>query len=110
MMLFGIKSSHFNDADGNPAGGGTFGRGFAITWQNGPLGRSGPDEERREPNGAFVEDIIAAAIDRLEYYQRSQFACDYNQQAIDFLKGAIGVLTERTKDRESRGVEGTHGQ
>jgi len=55
-------SEQWMDADGNPAGGVTTGMGFTISWQNGPLGR---DENRKIPNGAFVENIIRAASDRL---------------------------------------------
>lgn len=100
-----MNSEHWNDANGAPAGGTTYGRGFTIGWQNGPLGRG---DDRREPNGAFVEDIIAAAADRLEYYQQSSFASDYNAQALDHLYKAIGFLNARTADREARDVEGTH--
>lgn len=96
-------SEHWNDSEGNPAGGTTYGCGFAIGWQNGPLGR---DDDRKDPNGAFVEDVIEAAIDRLEYYQRSRFACDYNAQAITRLTEALQVLNSRTADREARKVEG----
>lgn len=105
IMRNPIKSQHWNDAQNRPAGGSTFGNGFAISWQNGPLGR-GP--ERKEPNGAFVEDIIAAAKDRLEYYQKSEFACYANEDAIDYLDEALKVLDERTREREQRQVEGTH--
>jgi hypothetical protein len=98
-------SNHFTDANGNPSGGTTFGQGFAIGWQNGPLGRG---EERKQPNGAFIEDIIAAAKDRLEFYQASKFACEANETAIDLLAAALGVLNARTADREKRAVEGTH--
>jgi len=101
-----IHSNHFSDSSGNPAGGTTFGRGFAIGWQNGPLGR---DDDRQEPNGAFVEDIIKAAIDRLEYYQASRFACAYNADAINHLKWGLSCLEARTAEREARKVEGTHG-
>lgn len=100
-----IKSEHWNDKEGNPAGGSTFGNGFAISWQNGPLGRG---TERKEPNGAFVEDIIKAAIDRIEFYQDGKFACDYNRAALVQLKGALHTLESRTQDREKRQVEGTH--
>jgi hypothetical protein len=100
-----ITANHFSDADGNPAGGTTFGHGFCIGWQNGPLGRG---DERREPNGAFVEDVIAAAIDRLGFYQRSRFACDANAVAIAHLTAALGELQARTAEREKRAVEGTH--
>jgi len=94
-----------DDADGNPAGGSVQGTGMQITWQNGQLGRG---EERREPNGAFVEDVIAAARQRLEYYQSGKFACDENAEAIGHLTDALEVLRRRTADREERGVEGVY--
>ncbi len=100
-----VQSHQFVDEDGNPAGGNTFGNGFAIAWQHGPLGRG---EERQEPNGAFVEDVIQAAIDRLDFYQSSKFKCDANQFAIDHLRSALAILDGRTADRETREVEGTH--
>ena len=94
------------DSDGNPAGGSTYGNGFAIAWQNGPLGRG---EDRQEPNGAFVEDIIKAAIDRIEFYQRTKFACERNEITLVNLNQALESQQARTVERESRGVEGTHG-
>jgi len=100
-----IYSSQFSDANGCPEGGHTFGKGFAIAWQRGPLGRG---EQREEPNGAFVEDIIAAAQDRLEFYQRSRFNCEENAAAIKHLEAALALLDSRTKRREQAGIEGTH--
>ena len=100
-----IKSEHWNDANGNPEGGSSFGNGFAISWQHGPLGR-GPN--RREPNGAFVEDVILACVDRIQYYQANRFASAYNQKALEHLGAALDALDQRTKDREARAVEGTH--
>lgn len=105
-MRAGIKSEHWNDANGNPEGGTTFGNGFAIGWQHGPLGRGA---ERREPNGAFVEDVIDACADRIRYYQAGRFASDYNAKALEHLEAALAALDQRTKDREARAVEGTHG-
>ena len=125
-MRAGIKSEHWNDANGNPAGGTTFGNGFAIGWQHGPLGRHHDNCgkspvygngisiwcvdgcTRRNPNGAFVEDVIEAAADRIRYYQSSRFASDYNAKALEHLEAALAVLDQRTKDREARAVEGTH--
>ena len=100
-------SDQWSDDQGRPAGGVSCGKGFAISWQNGPLGRG---EERKEPNGAFVETIIAAAADRIEFYQRSEFACAENEKALEFLNEALGILNVRTQGRESRKVEGTHEQ
>lgn len=104
-MRVGFTSNHFTDANSNPTGGTTYGTGFSIGWQQGPLGRG---EDRKAPNGAFVEDIIAAAADRIQFYQDSRFACDENQQALDHLNAALAILDARTKAREERQVEGLH--
>ncbi len=99
------KLSNEVDGDGNPSGGLVTGVGIAITWQNGPLGRG---EKRIEPNGAFVETVIAVAKTRLEFYQESKFNCAENHMAIVFLRQALEVLESHTKNRENREVEGTH--
>jgi hypothetical protein len=94
-----------DDENGNPAGGTVTGVGLSIEWQNGPLGRG---DERIEPNGAFVETVIAAAKQRIEYYNRTKFVCRENSMAITKLDEALMWLNKRTADRESRQVEGTH--
>lgn len=100
-----ITEEHRVDNRGRPAGGTTYGTGFTIDWQNGPLAVDGV---RREPNGAFVEGIIEAAIGRIEFYQDSQFHGIHNAVALGHLYAALEVLIERTRDRTDRGVEGTH--
>jgi hypothetical protein len=104
-MKQGFYEEHWHDAHGNPSGGVSTGLGFTISWQNGPLGREG---NRREPNGAFVEDLIQAVMGRLTYYQNSRFACPENQEALEALQIAADALDRRTRDREARNVEGTH--
>lgn len=105
MSAQGFTRQHWSDEKGNPAGGCTTGRGFTISWQHGPLG-SGPD--RKVPNGAFVEDIIAAARDRIEHYQATAFACPENAHAIECLTAALQYLEQRTSRRTEEGTEGTH--
>ena len=83
------------DTNGNPAGGINQGVGFTISWQNGPLNRGA---DRKEPNGAFVENVIKAVIDRLEFYQSSKFKSSYNEDAIADLKCALKTLNQRTID------------
>lgn len=100
-----IVERHGLDAEGNPAGGTTTGIGIQITWQNGPLGRGA---ERQEPNGAFVEGVIQAALGRLQFYQNGKFACRENALAITKLEEALHWCGHRTAMREKRGVEGTH--
>jgi hypothetical protein len=100
-----VEEEHRNDEAGRPAGGESIGTGITITWQNGPLVVDG---ERVKPTGAFVENVIDAAIGRLEYYQASQFACPENADALDHLYGALAACHRRTAAREDQGVEGTH--
>ncbi len=102
-----IKVENKTDNDGNPAGGSIKGVGIEIKWQKGQLGRG---EDRKEPNGAFVETVIQAAIARIEYYQSTKFNCWENKQAIGHLELALKQLEVRTAGREEREVEGTHGE
>ena len=107
-MMAGIHVKNDVDKDGNPTGGVVVGTGFTISWQDGPLGRG---EDRKEPNGAFVEDVIGAAMQRLRFYQAAtygRYACEENEVAIKHLETALFVLGIRTGRREARGVEGTH--
>lgn len=99
-----LKQDHRID-NGKPAGGTTTGTGILIRWQDGPLGRG---ETRREPNGAFVEGVIQAALGRLEFYNEGEFRCRENSLAITHLEEALHWLESRTAKREEREVEGTH--
>lgn len=100
-----LEETHHTDENGAPAGGVTSGKGIYIEWQHGPLGRG---EGRKEPNGAFVEGVIAAALGRLQFYQAGKFACRENALAITKLEEALHWCNHRTQDREKRAVEGTH--
>ena len=99
-----IIESHFLDVNKNPAGGMSRGTGIDIFWQS-HLQRAG---ERLEPNGAFVEGVLQAALGRLQFYQLTKFNCRENALAITKLEEALHWLQSRTADREARGVKGTH--
>lgn len=107
-MLQELDIYNDQDANGNPAGGYVRATGVHIAWQNGPLGRG---DDRKEPNGAFVETVIEAARQRVQFYQTAsngKFACRENAIAITKLEEALMWLDKRTRDREARQVEGTH--
>lgn len=109
-MRVGFKAINEVDHDGNPAGGEVIGTGFSIAWQQGPLGAVG-SEDRKEPNGAFVEDVIDAARQRIAFYQEAngaKFSCEENARALGYLEMALKVLDERTQRRTEQGTEGTH--
>jgi hypothetical protein len=104
-MLSIPESINNLDSNGRPAGGTVRGVGLSIDWQNGPLGRDG---ERIPPNGAFVETVIYAALQRIEHYQSGQFKCRENALAVTKLEEALHWLNARTNRREVAKVEGTH--
>lgn len=104
-MMQKIAEHHNLDPLGNPTGGLTSGVGITINWQAGPLGRG---LGRAQPNGAFVEGVIQAALGRLEHYQTTKFRCRENALAITKLEEALHWCQHRTADRERREVEGTH--
>jgi hypothetical protein len=90
----------------------------AIIFQNGPIG------ETKEMNGVTIETLIAIAIDRLRGFQgmppvhtkpMSQVVagptpapCRENAISLTHLEEALMWLQKRTRDRQARGVEGTH--
>ncbi len=70
-----------------------------IEWQNGAANGN-------PRNGAFVEDVIWAALQRLEYFNSGEFRDRRNSIAITNLEQALWALQDRTNDRVERGVEG----
>jgi len=72
-----MKSRHTKWA-GDAYGGTTTGNGVQINWQDGPIGTYGK-------NGAEVEDVIEACIDRLRFYSRCNTATCYHKRAITHL-------------------------
>lgn len=71
-----------------------------IPFQDGPVKENGI-------NGVANEDLIAIVIDRLEHFQKGEFANIYNDLAIDGLNISLKALRARTDERIKRGVEGT---
>lgn len=85
-----------------PLGGEVNGPGLYIYWQNGPVNR----EDGAHANGAFVEDVIDVVYRRLAFYQNSPFACQANEDAMNYLEEALNCLLERREERKRRGVQG----
>lgn len=71
-----------------------------INFQNGPIAEVGT-------NGITHEALIAILIDRLQCFQNGPYKCRENAMALTHLEEAMMWLQERTRDRISRGVEGT---
>lgn len=75
-------------------------RSWLINFQNGPLGEVGV-------NGLTHEVLIAIVMDRLDCFQKGDFACQENAEAFHHLDMALGWLGSRTKRRVGQGIEGT---
>ena len=76
----------------------TTGPGVDIRWQQGP--KSGG------VNGATPWDVIAAARQRLTWFQAGPAPCTENREAIEYLTAALAALDRRSADRFARGVVG----
>lgn len=72
--------------------------GISFKIQNGPIKENGV-------NGCQVDTLIHAASVILQGLD-SKYPSIHNKQAIYHLNEAVGALLLRTKDRETRGVEG----
>lgn len=95
--IYGYRSDNNPSADD---GGCDIGRSV-ILFQNGPIKEVGV-------NGITNEALLAILIDRMEGFQRGPYACEDNAICLAHLEGAMQALHKRTREREARGVEGTH--
>ncbi len=101
-----VNARNYFDEAGNPAGGYAHGPGMCIAWQDGPRGRVGETGPLNPANGAFVEDALVAARQRLDFFQQSQYAHEANAEAILHIDAAIEALHARAVERQLRGVLG----
>jgi len=71
-----------------------------ISFQDGPIAEAGI-------NGISNEALVAVVIDRLQGFQSGDYKCRENAIALTKLEEAMHWLQHRTRERVSRGVEGT---
>lgn len=72
-----------------------------IRFQNGALDEVGA-------NGISDESLLAIVEDRLKGFQSGRYACRENAIALTKIQEAMHWLQHRTRERQARGVEGTH--
>ena len=117
-----IQSENLTDDDNNPSGGNvmlhvtkngdTEFPALIVNWQDGPRGtdQTNPDGSPvlADPNGAFIEDVLWAALQRLEFFQDSKYRDRGNALAITYIEGALQAMKDRQLERSHRNVEGKH--
>lgn len=72
-----------------------------INFQKGPVQEVGL-------NGVFLEDLLLIAIDQIEHFQNSDFACEENDDTLRSLRAALATTRARQYERQLRGVQGKH--
>lgn len=72
-----------------------------VHFQDGPIKEAGI-------NGCHNEDLLTIVIDRLQGFQSSEYKCRENAIALTKIEEALLWLNKRSRNREARGVEGTH--
>jgi hypothetical protein len=75
------------------------GTGMEIRWQEGPFMSAGK-------NGSMLEQPVRAMLHHVAQLQ-SERPCRQNQEITQHLNAILGLLDERTRERNSRGVLGT---
>jgi hypothetical protein len=107
-----LVESHFHtDGDGNPTGGETkmVAPGapdevaLLIRWQDGIVGDN-------DQSGAFVEDVLEAARQRLLFFNSTRFRCRENSIAITKIEETLQWLDWRTRQRLLQDMENTYKQ
>jgi Tfp pilus assembly protein PilN len=89
--------------EGEPVGGVTNGIGLQIRWQSGSA----------KKNGAFLEEVVEAAIQRLTYLQGTKYNCRENAEALYHLAKAQEAFQTRqqrlTDNQSSQEYDGPYG-
>lgn len=85
---------------------------LTVQWQDGPRGTGETNADGSPilapPNGAFIEDVLWAALQRLEFFNESKYRDRANSLAITHIEAALQVLKDRQLERSYRNVEGKH--
>ena len=92
---------HFYEIQAVPSTDNAMPDGMNIIFQKGTVPNAGV-------NGITEEALLAILIDRLDCFQKGDFACRENENALTHIETALLWLNKRTRDRLARGVEGTH--
>jgi len=112
-----LKANNKLDENNNPTGGDVSLHvtkqgdpeypALIVNWQDGPRGTV-EDGTLSDPNGAFIEDVLWAALQRLEFFNEGKYRDRANSLAITHIEQALQALKDRQLERLFRNVEGKH--
>lgn len=94
---------------GRPGPGGAY-HNYAISGNNIMLlaieYQEGPRKDPTSRPGVLDCDLLEVVRDRLTCFQAGEYACEYNQEALEHVEAALKALNRRVEDRIERGVLG----
>jgi len=99
-----LKARHYM-SDDLPQSGYVVGPGLTVVWQDGPRAKQS-DGTLAAVNGAFVEDVLVAAQERLAFFQLTKFKHEANERAIGYIELALQALNSRATARAEVGKLG----
>ena len=70
--------------------------------------QKGPRNEEGSITGITNEDLLEIVRDRLKSFQSSEYACEYNEKALEHIEDALTLLNDRVQDRAKRNVLGKY--
>ena len=70
--------------------------------------QKGPRNEEGSITGITNEDLLEIVRDRLKSFQSSEYACEYNEKALEYIEDALTLLNNRVQDRAKRNVLGKY--
>lgn len=68
--------------------------------------QKGPRKDINSIQGVTNEDLLEIVRHRLQCFQAGEFACEYNQRALENIELALKSLNDRVNDRVNRNVLG----
>jgi len=99
-----LKARHYMNGD-LPQSGYVVGPGLTVVWQDGPREKLS-DGTLAAANGAFVEDVLVAAYERLAFFQATKFNHPANQEAMSYIVKALDAMQSRATQRAAAGKLG----
>ena len=70
--------------------------------------QNGPRNDSKSIDGILDVDLLEIVRDRLRAFQSSEFACEYNAQALRCIEEALYQMNLRVQDRAERKVLDTN--
>ena len=70
--------------------------------------QEGPRKDINSTQGIIDSDLLEIVRDRLKSFQSSEYACEYNEKALEHIEDALTLLNNRVQDRAKRNVLGKY--